>query len=112
MWHQVGKTTEMVSKTKKKKKRKPRLPKNFDPSVDPDSERWLPLRERSYYRKSRRKGGMAATARGTQGSSAASANLMSQLDASKPAITKQVADTAAGEGVGLAGGVVSTVGGG
>ena len=33
---------------------------------------------------------MAPTARGTQGTSAASANLMNQLDASKPAPTKSV----------------------
>jgi hypothetical protein len=91
------KTLEVHSKEKKKKKRKPRLPKNFDPSVTPDPERWLPLRERSYYRKSRRKG-TAATARGTQGTSAASANLMSQLDANKPVVTKAVEETK-GEGV-------------
>ena len=87
-----------MGKTKKKKKRKPRLPKNYDPSVTPDPERWLPLRERSYYRKSRRKGG-SAPIRGTQGTSAASANLMSQLDASKPAAVKQAAETVAGEWV-------------
>lgn len=85
---------EAVSKTRKKKKRKPRLPKNCDPSVTPDPERWLPLRERSYYRKSRRKGGVALALRGTQGSSAASVGLMSQLDASKP---RPVLDTASGE---------------
>lgn len=33
---------------------------------------------------------MAPTARGTQGTTAASANLMSQLDASKPAPAKSV----------------------
>ena len=73
-------------KAKKKKKRKPRLPKNYDPAVAPDPERWLPLRERSYYRKGR-KMGYSATARGTQGTSAASASLMAQLDASKPKAT-------------------------
>lgn len=82
----------------KKKKRKPRLPKNFDPNATPDPERWLPLREKSYYRKSRRKG-MAPTARGTQGTSAASANLMSQLDASKPTAAKVVEDTKGGGGI-------------
>lgn len=94
--HVQVKAAEVV-KTKKKKKRKPRLPKNYDPSVPPDPERWLPLRERSYYRKSRRKGGVATTARGTQGSSAASANLMSQLDASKSTGAKQTTDAVKGE---------------
>lgn len=70
-------------KTKKKRKRKPRLPKNYDPNIAPDPERWLPLRERSYYRKGKKKG-VSATARGTQGTSAASASLMAQLDQSKP----------------------------
>lgn len=35
---------------KKKKKRKPLLPKNYDPSVPPDPERWLPKYERSSYK--------------------------------------------------------------
>lgn len=85
---QTGKGTEVKAKEKRKKKKKPRLPKNYDPSVPPDPERWLPLRERSYYRRSRRKGGVIPSVRGTQGSSAASANLMSQLDASKPSPAK------------------------
>ena len=67
----------------KKRKRKPKFPKNYDPSASPDPERWLPLRERSYYRKGRKKGA-SATSRGTQGASAASASLIAQLDASKP----------------------------
>ena len=76
----------VVAKPKKKRKRKPRLPKNYDPNVTPDPERWLPLRERSYYRKGKKKG-LSATARGTQGTSAASASLMAQLDQSKPKAT-------------------------
>jgi len=37
---------------KKKKKRKIRYPKNYDPALNalPDPERWLPKRERSYYK--------------------------------------------------------------
>ncbi|CAG8508862.1 9469_t:CDS:10 [Ambispora gerdemannii] len=38
------------SSVKKKRKRKPLLPKNFDPNVPPDPERWLPKRERSTYK--------------------------------------------------------------
>ena len=78
----------VVSKPKKKRKRKPRLPKNYDPNIAPDPERWLPLRERSYYRKGKKKG-LSATARGTQGTSAASASLMAQLDQSKPKAAAQ-----------------------
>ncbi|KAJ3298444.1 Signal recognition particle core component [Borealophlyctis nickersoniae] len=36
---------------KKKRKRKPKLPKNFDPNVQPDPERWLPKRERAAFAK-------------------------------------------------------------
>ncbi|CAG8463295.1 8731_t:CDS:10 [Paraglomus occultum] len=46
----VSKTT-----TKKKHKRKPLLPKNYDPNVPPDPERWLPKRERSTFRGKRKK---------------------------------------------------------
>ncbi len=68
----------------KKKKRKPKLPKNYDPTKPPDPERWLPLRERSYYRKSKKKGQQTGVGRGTQGLTAASASLAAKLDASKP----------------------------
>merc|ERR1719412_883108 len=36
-----------VVKKKKKSKKKKRLPKNYNPNVDPDPERWLPKRERT-----------------------------------------------------------------
>lgn len=75
---------EVATKTgKRKRKQKQKLPKKFDPSLPPDPERWLPLRERSYYRKGRRKG-FLSVGRGTQGTSAASAALAEKLDASKP----------------------------
>lgn len=51
---------------KKKKHKKGKLPKNYDPSVDPDPERWLPRRERSTYKKKKDKRG-AAIGKGTQG---------------------------------------------
>lgn len=72
-----------VAKQRKRKKRKPRLPKNFDPNTPADKERWLPLRERSYFRRGKRKGFIGA-GRGSQGATIASASLMAQLDASKP----------------------------
>lgn len=80
---------------RRKRKRKPKLPKNYDPAAAPDPERWLPLRERTYYRKGRKKGFSAL--RGTQGMSSASAALTAQLDASKPRPTSH---DAAGAGRG------------
>lgn len=50
----------------KKRVRKSRLPKNYDPSKPPDPERWLPLRERSSY-KPKGKKGKAKAATLTQG---------------------------------------------
>lgn len=46
---------EEILKKKKasKKKRKKILPKNYNPDVDPDPERWLPRRERTGYRRPR-----------------------------------------------------------
>ncbi|KAI5817418.1 signal recognition particle protein [Pyronema omphalodes] len=54
------------TKAKKTKKRKPRLPKNYDPSKTVDPERWLPMRDRSYYKPKGRKGKQKASA-STQG---------------------------------------------
>jgi signal recognition particle subunit SRP72 len=69
-------------KPHKKRKRKSKQPKNMDPDKKPDPERWLPLRERSYFRKGRKRG--FAPLRGSQGLSHASASLTAQLDASRP----------------------------
>jgi signal recognition particle subunit SRP72 len=41
-----------VKKTKTKRKRKPKLPKNLTKTMD--DERWVPLRDRSYYKGSKR----------------------------------------------------------
>ncbi|KAI9894713.1 MAG: hypothetical protein M1814_002069 [Vezdaea aestivalis] len=46
----------------KKRIRKPRTPKNYNPSKIPDPERWLPLRERSSYRPKGKKGKAKAVA--------------------------------------------------
>lgn len=43
-------------KPAKKRLRKSRLPKDYDPNKTPDPERWLPLRERSSYRPKGKKG--------------------------------------------------------
>ncbi|CAF3366510.1 unnamed protein product [Rotaria socialis] len=61
-------TTTSAEKKKKKRKRKIRLPKKYDPTSKPDPERWLPLRERTYYRGKRgKRGKQAAVGKGTQG---------------------------------------------
>lgn len=59
-----SKDTPKVTSSKKKKKRKTILPKNFDPNVKPDPERWLPKYERSTYRKKKDK---KQVGKGTQG---------------------------------------------
>ena len=84
--------TEVKPKLKPKKKRKIRYPKNYDPKVPPDPERWLPLRERSYYKKGKKRG-FVPVGRGAQGTSIASSKLMSQLDASKSATATTAATT-------------------
>ncbi|XP_054843009.1 signal recognition particle subunit SRP72 [Eublepharis macularius] len=67
---------------KKKKKKKGKLPKNYDPKVAPDPERWLPMRERSYYRGRKKGKKKDQIGKGTQGAMSAAS---SELDASKTA---------------------------
>ncbi|TRY68710.1 hypothetical protein TCAL_06202 [Tigriopus californicus] len=60
--------SDLVKKKKPKKKRKTKLPKNYDPTVEPDPERWLPKRERTGHRRpkrDRRKGEKFTGAQGT-----------------------------------------------
>jgi signal recognition particle subunit SRP72 len=65
----VDTPVEIIKKQKtKKRKRKPRYPKGFDPAnpgPPPDPERWLPKRERSSYRPKRKD--KRAQVRGAQG---------------------------------------------
>jgi signal recognition particle subunit SRP72 len=56
---------KILESLQKKRKRKIILPKNYNPNVAIDSERWLPLRERSYFKGKRRK--RNAVGKGTQG---------------------------------------------
>lgn len=60
------KSPENNQVNKKKKKRKIKLPKKMDPKVPIDQERWIPLKERSYYRGKRNKK-KGAIGKGTQG---------------------------------------------
>lgn len=57
---------EAILKRKKRKRKKGKLPKNYNPDVDPDPERWLPRWERSTFKhkKSKRNPGVG---KGTQG---------------------------------------------
>ncbi|XP_042498370.1 signal recognition particle subunit SRP72 [Macadamia integrifolia] len=79
-------------KSKKKRKRKPKYPKGFDPAnpgPPPDPERWLPKRERSSYRPKRKDKRAAAQVRGSQGAvmrekhEASAANTNSNISNSK-----------------------------
>lgn len=55
---------------KRKKKRKIILPKNFNPEVPPNPERWLPRHERTGYRKKKdRRNKETGVGKGTQGAS-------------------------------------------
>lgn len=45
----------MQQKQIKKKKKRVRLPKDYDPNVMPDPERWLPKHERKGFKKMRNK---------------------------------------------------------
>ncbi|XP_015908172.2 signal recognition particle subunit SRP72 [Parasteatoda tepidariorum] len=62
-------TGDGLIQKKKKKHKKGKLPKNYDPTVDPDPERWLPRRERSTYKKKKDKRG-GGIGKGTQGAMA------------------------------------------
>ncbi|KAA8909169.1 hypothetical protein FN846DRAFT_1009456 [Sphaerosporella brunnea] len=54
------------AKPRKTRKHKSRLPQNYDATKKPDPERWLPMRDRSYYKPKGRKGKQKAAA-ATQG---------------------------------------------
>ena len=47
-----------------------KLPKNYDPKVTPDPVRWLPMRERSYYRGRKKGKKKDQIGKGTQGATA------------------------------------------
>lgn len=58
---------------KRKKKRKPRLPKDYNSSVIPDPERWLPRWQRKGYRKKKDRR-VKEVMKGTQGVSSEAAD--------------------------------------
>lgn len=66
---------DFVEKVGKKKKRKPRLPKVYDPNIPPDPERWLPKHERSNYKKRKdRRYRDTGIGKGTQGAASGSSD--------------------------------------
>ncbi|XP_064810920.1 signal recognition particle subunit SRP72-like [Oncorhynchus masou masou] len=67
---------------KKRKKKKGKLPKSYDQTSNPDQERWLPMRERTYYRGRKKGKKKEQVGKGTQGATSGAA---SDLDASKTA---------------------------
>ncbi|OXU27091.1 hypothetical protein TSAR_008396 [Trichomalopsis sarcophagae] len=71
---------EILDKKRKKRKRKGKLPKNYDPNSQPDPERWLPRHERSGFRKKRDRRNRDAAMKGTQGAAAGASD---QFDITK-----------------------------
>jgi len=64
---EVDKTSEKTDRVKKsKKKKKKKLPKNYNPSIPPDPERWVPLKQRTAFKKrtSRKSKGLEKGAQG------------------------------------------------
>merc|ERR1712226_173731 len=59
---------EVIRKKKSRKRKKGKLPKNYNPDIDPDPERWLPRWERSTFKHKKAKRGTNAVGKGTQGS--------------------------------------------
>ncbi|CAI4233371.1 unnamed protein product [Auanema sp. JU1783] len=72
----------------RKRKRKIRLPKNYDPNTPPDPERWLPKQERAAYKKKYKKNRDRDIGRGTQGSSSANPNV--EFTSNSPASPRPV----------------------
>ncbi|XP_076631595.1 signal recognition particle 72 [Colletes latitarsis] len=68
-------TIDVTQKKRKKRKRKGKLPKNYDPNIPPDPERWLPRHERSGFRKKRDRRNRDAAMKGTQGAAAGASDL-------------------------------------
>ncbi|CAL8079594.1 unnamed protein product [Calicophoron daubneyi] len=78
----AGNDTQVIKKRKHRKKRAIRLPKNCQPGVMPDPERWLPRRERTYYR-GKRRDKRHVTSRGPQGQVTGSAELDAVIQSPK-----------------------------
>merc|ERR1712228_421794 len=81
-----------MGRKKRKRKHKKRLPKTYDSNVDPDPERWVPRRERTGYRrtrKERRKGEKFTGAQGTSAGQQETYDYSQKKAAAEGAIKKQ-----------------------
>ncbi|PIK49038.1 putative signal recognition particle subunit SRP72 [Apostichopus japonicus] len=79
-----GPAAPETEQKKRKKKRKAKLPKNYDPSATPDPERWQPMRERAAFRTRKRYKKQTGVGKGTQGATSGA----SEMDASGPGSPK------------------------
>lgn len=68
-------STGPIIKKRNKRKRKGKLPKNYDANSLPDPERWLPKYERTGYRKKRDRRNRDSAMKGTQGTAAGASDL-------------------------------------
>ncbi|XP_057307237.1 signal recognition particle subunit SRP72-like [Hydractinia symbiolongicarpus] len=81
---------DVIIKQKKRKRKKGKLPKNYNPDVDPDPERWLPRWERSTFKHKKAKRGTNTIGKGTQGSVASEQQASpkpNSVSSPKPGIT-------------------------
>ncbi|KAK0075073.1 hypothetical protein PV325_007424 [Microctonus aethiopoides] len=67
--------TDTMQRKQRKRKRKGKLPKNYNPDVVPDPERWLPRHERSGFRKKRDRRNRDTAMKGTQGTAAGASDM-------------------------------------
>uniref|UniRef100_A0AAG5CXK1 Signal recognition particle subunit SRP72 n=1 Tax=Anopheles atroparvus TaxID=41427 RepID=A0AAG5CXK1_ANOAO len=96
-----GAGTPAEQRRQKRKKRKGKLPKNYDASAQPDPERWLPRYERTGYRKKRDRR-VKEVIKGSQGTASGQAD---QYDMSK--VFNQTKQSPATPGAGNSGGGVA-----
>jgi signal recognition particle subunit SRP72 len=83
-----------VQKKKSKRKRKPKLPKNLN--KEEDAERWVPLRDRSYYR-GRGKWKNKRTGKFTGDQGGLDKKTEAQFDYSKKVTAPQVSSSSSGK---------------
>lgn len=94
----AGDDDNLLVAKKKNKKKKKRLPKNYNPNVDPDPERWLPRKERTGlkympgYRKPRKDKRKAEKFTGAQGTTPGQSEIFdysAKMEKSKETAAKQ-----------------------
>lgn len=81
-----------------KKHKKNKLPKDYDASKQPDPERWLPMRERSYWKPKKGKKGKGGGGGMTQGGLTQGGVVGSETENSRPQTPSQVVSAKGGVG--------------